>query len=52
MGVPQGSMLGPILFTLYLNDLENKISLNVACNMHADDTSLIMSDINKKLLPK
>ena len=37
-GIPQGSVLGPILFVIYINDLPDKLESD--CYMFADDTKI------------
>lgn len=43
LGVPQGSVLGPLLFILYVNDIFKAIPQHISCTMYADDFSLILS---------
>ena len=45
VGLPQGSLLGPLLFNIFINDLNYAVP-DVSLRLYADDTTLYASDVS------
>ena len=47
-GLPQGSILGPLLFSLYMNDLPSVVKFSIV-ESYADDTKVYLSISSKDI---
>ena len=48
-GLPQGSVLAPILFLFYINNLASLLPADLTISMYADDVSILSSDKNRAI---
>jgi hypothetical protein len=48
--VPQGSLLGPLLFLTDVNDMQIVIESDCKVLLYADDTAILFSDKNTRII--
>ena len=51
-GVPQGSILGPLLFLCYVNDMSTSISSKCKLILYADDSAILFSHKDPEIISK
>ena len=51
-GIPQGSVIGPILFLLYMDDVTKVVSKHTTVSLFADDAKFYSHDIVQVLNEK
>ena len=49
-GVPQGSILGPLLFLCYINDMKLSISSERKLFLYADDSAILYSNKDSRVI--